>query len=213
MTLSKPEGSANISSVGADSSSRRERFLRKSPSEMFASVRWNLANQARHWNSRLRFDTITWWPKGLRPSFLAYYPDGLKTFPDLSDLYRRWIRGNKTNNNGDASRFMALMMNVRQVLQDGIEGDFAELGVWRGNSASILVDFAAKCGKRVFLFDTFAGFDERDFVGIDSKHKVSFRDTSIDYVRETVGHDDITTYVQGRFPDSITDEVSMRTFA
>jgi hypothetical protein len=105
------------------------------------------------------------------------------------------------------------MLNVRQVLQDGIEGDFAELGVWRGNSAAILVDFAAQCGKRVFLFDTFAGFDKRDFVGIDSKLKVSFGDTSIDYVRKTVGHDDITTYIQGRFPESITDEVSTRTFA
>lgn len=195
------------------SQSRLKKFLRKGPAEMFTSLRWNFRNTARHWMSKARFGIIDWGPKGKRPSFLAYYPDSLPSFPDLSDLYSRWIRGNKTNNNGDASRFMALMLNLRQLQKEGIEGDFAELGVWKGNSAAILADYAARSGKRLFLFDTFSGFDQRDIEGIDRGHKFEFADTSIDFVRQTVGHPEITTYLPGFFPNTITDEVRQRTFA
>ncbi len=180
---------------------------------MLASLRWNIRNTAMDWTCKVRFGTITWKPKGARPSFLAYYPDALPSFPDLSDLYRRWIRGNKTNNNGDASRFMALMLNLRQLQQEGIEGDFAELGVWKGNSAAILAYYAARSGKHLFLFDTFSGFDRRDIVGVDQDRKIEFADTSIDYVRQTVSHPEVTTYLPGFFPDTITEEVCSRTFA
>jgi hypothetical protein len=173
---------------------------------MAASIRYRLSH-------KIRFDSVAWSPKGSFPAFLAYYPDALPSFPDLSDLYRRWIRGNKPNNNGDATRFIALILNIRQLEQEGIEGDFAELGVWKGNSAAILADFAAKSDKRLFLFDTFSGFDSRDFVGVDQNRRHEFADTSIDFVRETVGHPQVTTYLQGFFPDSITEEVRQRTFA
>jgi hypothetical protein len=193
--------------------SRLKKFLRKSPAAMLTSLRWNIRNTAVSWTCKARFGTVTWNPRGAKPAFLAYYPDGLPSFPDLSDLYRRWIRGNKTNNNGDASRFMALMLNLRQLQQEGIEGDFAELGVWKGNSAAILADYAAHSGKRLFLFDTFTGFDQRDIVGVDQDHNLNFADTSIDYVRQTVGHPEVTTYLPGFFPETIADEVRNRTFA
>lgn len=195
------------------SQSRLQKFLHKSPAEMFASFQWNLHNTMRHWACKARFGIIDWGPRGRKPAFLAYYPDGLRSFPDLSGLYDRWIRGNKTNNNGDASRFMALMLNLRQLKEEGIEGDFAELGVWKGNSAALLADYAAHSGKRLFLFDTFCGFDRRDIVGVDQGHRFEFDDTSIDFVRQTVGHPEITTYLPGFFPESVTDEVCHRTFA
>ncbi len=195
------------------SQSRLKKFLRKGPAEMLTSLRWNLRNTTMHWMCKARFGTIDWGPRGKRPAFLAYYPDGLPSFPDLSDLYGRWIRGNKINNNGDVSRFMALMLNLRQLQEEGIEGDFAELGVWKGNSAALLADYAARSGKRLFLFDTFSGFDQRDIVGVDQGHKFEFADTSIDFVRQTVGHPEITTYLPGFFPDTVTDEVRQRTFA
>lgn len=190
-----------------------KKFLRKSPAAMAASIRWHILNLIQICIFKLRFDLITWWPKGNVPIFVAYYPDSVPLFPDLTDLYRRWIRGNRINNNGDASRFMALMLNLRQLQADGIEGDFAELGVWKGNSAALLADAAAKSGKKLYLFDTFSGFDRRDLVGVDHSQKLAFADTSIDFVRETVGHHEITTYLRGFFPDTITEEVSQRTFA
>jgi len=192
---------------------RLQKFLGKSPRAMLTSIAWNLGHLLGVWRNKLRFGIVTWRPKGSAPAYLAYYPDSLPSFPNLNSLYQRWIRGNKTNNNGDASRFMALMLNLRLLQKQGVRGDFAELGVWKGNSAALLADFAAKSGRRLFLFDTFSGFDERDLVGTDRAHKKEFADTSIDYVRETVGHPEITTYLQGFFPDTLTDEVRQSTFA
>jgi hypothetical protein len=199
-----------IAGIVPPSQSRLGRFIHMDRAAMAVSVRRNLTF---FWKCKLRFGIHSWAPKGSKPSFLAYYPDGLRSFPDLSDLYRRWIRGNKTNNNGDATRFMALLLNLRQLEQEGIEGDFAELGVWKGNSAAILAHFAEKSGKRLFLFDTFSGFDNRDFVGVDQNQQFDFANTSIDFVRETIGHPEVATYLQGFFPETITDEVSHRTFA
>jgi hypothetical protein len=180
---------------------------------MLTSLGWNLRNFSREAVCKLRFGLVTWGPHGSASTFHAYYPDGLGSFPDLPDLYRRWIHGNKTNNNGDATRFLALMLNVRQLQKEGIEGDFAELGVWKGNSAAILAHFASQSGRRLFLFDTFAGFDQRDLVGVDQSQHRDFSDTSIESVRETVGHPENTTYLQGFFPDTITEEVRQRQFA
>jgi hypothetical protein len=200
-------------SVPPASETRLKKFLGKGPGGMLTSLRWNLWNLARETVAWFRFNLLTWAPRGRWPAFHAYYPDGLRTFPDLTGLYRRWIRGNKTNNNGDAARFMALMLNVRQLEAEGIEGDFAELGVWKGNSAAILAHYAAQSGRRLFLFDTFSGFDQRDLEGVDEGHNRDFSDTSIEFVRETVGHPEVTTYLQGFFPDTVTDEVRERQFA
>jgi hypothetical protein len=191
---------------------RLQILLRKPLNEIASSVRWHIRNVVQFWISKVRFQIVSWAPKGILPCFLAYYPDSIESFPNRRDLYRRWIRGNGTNN-GDASRFVALMLNLRQLQSEGIDGDFAELGVWRGNSAAILADFALRSGRRLFLFDTFSGFDERDLIGIDRNMRLGFGDTSIDYVRQTVGCDAITSYVEGFFPQSVTPEVAQRGFA
>jgi hypothetical protein len=193
--------------------SRLKKFFAKSPAGMLTSLRWNLRNLTRETAAWLRFNLVTWTPTGNWPAFHAYYPDGISSFPHLADLYRRWIWGNKTNNNGDATRFVALMLNLRQLVAEGVPGDFVELGVWKGNSAAILAHFAAQSGRRLYLFDTFEGFDKRDLVGVDRGHSRDFSDTSIDSVRANVGHPELTTYLQGYFPDTITDEVRQRQFA
>lgn len=195
------------------SQSRLRKFLHKSPSSMLKSVAWHLRNLQKITQDKARFGLATWTPKGFVPSYLAYFPDSLPSFPNAPDLYRKWIRGNKINNNGDAPRFMALLLNLRQLEKDNIPGDFAELGVWKGNSAALLADSAARSNRRLFLFDTFAGFDKRDLVGKDTSHKHAFADTSLDYVRATVEHPEITTYLKGFFPDSLTDEVRQSRFA
>jgi hypothetical protein len=202
---------ADIATTGPQN--RLQKFMRKNPRAMLTSVAWNARNLLREMRAHARFDSITWWPRGVVPSFLAYYPDSLPTFPNLTDLYARWIRGKKTNNNGDATRFMALLLNLRQLQSEDIRGDFAELGVWKGNSAALLAHFAAQSNRRLFLFDTFSGFDDRDLVGADQSHTRDFSDTSIDYVRETVGHPEVTTYLRGFFPETITDEVRASTFS
>jgi hypothetical protein len=188
-------------------------LLRKQPSEIRSSIIWHIRNIVRTWIYRASFGTVSWAPGGLAPRFVAYYPDSIGSFSRRAKLYRSWIRGNRRNNNGDAARFVALMLNLRQLEDEGISGEFAELGVWKGNSAAILAYYASRLGKRLFLFDTFSGFDNRDLIGIDHVKKVEFADTSIEYVKDTVGHDSITTYVKGFFPASITEEVAVQTFS
>jgi len=61
--------------------SRLKKFFSKSPGDMLASLRWNLRNLTHELVSRLRFNLVTWAPKGSWPAFHAYYPDGLRSFP------------------------------------------------------------------------------------------------------------------------------------
>jgi hypothetical protein len=197
----------------AASKSKIRKLLKKTPAQIVASVRWHADFWIYKFIYKAFFNTVSWAPKGSKSCFVAYYPPSVISFPNRMDLYRSWIRGDKIGKNGDASRFMGLILNLRQLLNEEIDGDFAELGVWKGNSAAILAVFAAESGRRLFLFDTFAGFDRRDLIGDDKDQKVGFEDTSIDFVRESVGHDEITTYVKGYFPDSITAEVAERRFA
>ena len=141
---------------------------------------------------------------------LEFRPDShcdFHGFGDYAPLLKVWLAGNRHQNCGDLSRFYALCLNLNQVFKDGIPGDLVELGVYKGNSAGILADFARRHGRHVFLFDTFAGFDERDLQGIDSEHPVQFGDTSLAGVQSLVGTDGVT-YAQGFFPES-TSKIAM----
>ncbi len=60
--------------------------------------------------------------------------------------------------------------------------------------------------RRVLLFDTFEGFDQRDLVGVDESKANEFTDTSLDHVRDLVGDQDVR-FVQGRFPQSIPPDL------
>jgi Macrocin-O-methyltransferase (TylF) len=137
--------------------------------------------------------------------YVAYRPDSdaiFKQHPEISQLSQKWIEGNGIYASGDLPRLYAIVFNIKQVLAENIAGDIAELGVYRGNSAAFLAHFARASGRKLFLFDTFEGFDRRDLAGIDAPKSVEFADTSLDQVRNLVGAESVT-FVQGRFPMSI----------
>jgi hypothetical protein len=192
---------------------RLAQYIGNAPAASLVNLLRGVRQSIYRFQCGIRFDLHLWGPKRGFATYLSYYPDGLPRITALRDLYRKWIRGNRTNNNGDAARFISLVLNVRQVLEEGIEGDFAELGVWKGNSAAILAHFAAGSNRRLFLFDTFSGFDKRDLVGCDKSKSLDFADTSLEYVQETVGHPELTIYLKGYFPDSISDEGRQSKFA
>ena len=147
--------------------------------------------------------------------FSAYQPDSYAFFnahAEFDSLFENFTRYNRLNNAGDVPRLWSFILNCKQVLAEGVAGDFAELGVWRGNTAAVLAHFAARNNRRVFLFDTFAGFDVSDLKGVDADKglnadkKVLFRETSIDLVREVIGADAAACdFVKGRFPGSLAD--------
>jgi hypothetical protein len=149
--------------------------------------------------------------------YLAYQPDSYVHFSkhqEFLDLAKKFCLGNKKNNNGDYSRLWTFILNCKQLADDQVPGDFAELGVWRGNTAAILAYFANTQNRRLFLFDTFSGFKREDLTGIDShRHPNSFSDTSLDYVKEALSDMRDIYYYPGRFPETIDNFASKRTFA
>jgi O-methyltransferase len=137
------------------------------------------------------------------PFLIIARPDfdyDLQCFPDYSRLYRAWISG-MPENGADVSRLYLLYLNARQILRESVSGDVIELGVYKGNSAKVLREIIGP-ERTLYLFDTFAGFDERDVTGIDARaNRSSFQDTSLEAVRQFVGTTDVV-YVPGFFPES-----------
>ncbi len=131
--------------------------------------------------------------------------------PELSDLADSWVHHNPKNS-FDLPRLYALAFNIKQVMAEDVPGDFAELGVFRGNSAAVLAHYARRQGRRVVLFDTFEGFDAKDLVGIDGNKGQGFVETSLGTVQSVVG-DPSAIYVRGWFPGSVTPEVEDRRYA
>lgn len=149
-------------------------------------------------------------------TYRSYRPDSDYVFdlqPEFGALRRKWLAKNRQSNGGDLSRLYFLILNIKQLFEENVAGDFAELGVFRGNSAAVLAHFARLDGRRVYLFDTFSGFDERDLQGIDAGRRAEFKSTSVSAVKRLVGGDGLVSYVAGFFPGSLTPEVYERSFA
>ena len=151
-----------------------ERFLRKNRREKVASILRKcriVVNDIRQRAEDFKFERLITGP--LAPPqvlcsrsqlYVAYRPDsdlGFSAHPELQSPANKWVANNVRNNAGDLPRFYALALNIKQVIADGIAGDFAELGVYRGNSAAILAHYARDNHRSLFLFDTFEGFEAK----------------------------------------------------
>jgi len=138
--------------------------------------------------------------------YMGFQPDSITAFdkfPEYQELWQKFIKHDDDNNIGDAARLWSLILNCRQIIEEGIPGHYAELGVWKGNTAAVLAYYAKISDKKAYFFDTYSGFEKRDFVGLDAGVEVAFQDTSIDLVMETVGTENIhCEYIKGYFPDS-----------
>lgn len=113
----------------------------------------------------------------------------------------KWLSGNP-NNASDMPRYHFLNLTCDQILKEGVTGDVAELGVFRGNSAYLLAKLARRLGTTAYLFDTYEGFDERDLEGVDAAAPTAFSNTSLERVRRLVGEEN-AVFVAGYFPGSL----------
>jgi hypothetical protein len=131
------------------------KFMRKSHREKVASIRRHSRNIPVYIHDKiesLSFQKIITGnlvlPNVLRSKsrvYISYRPDAdvnYDAFPELRSLGDNWVANNLVNNAGDLSRLYALSLNIRQTIADLVEGDFAELGVYRGNSAAVLAYYA-----------------------------------------------------------------------
>jgi len=129
------------------------------------------------------------------PDFVYY------DVPTYRRLREFWADDGSRNNAGDCTRLLAILLNVKSLLEEGIEGSFAELGVWRGNSAKVLRELTPD--RKFFLFDTFEGFPEQDAkVDPAAPSASGFSDTSLERVKKFVGESANTFYCVGYFPQT-----------
>ncbi|MEI9934809.1 MAG: TylF/MycF/NovP-related O-methyltransferase [Ferruginibacter sp.] len=80
-----------------------------------------------------------------------------------------------------------------------IEGDIAEVGVYKGGSAKIIAE--VKGNKRLHLFDTFEGMPSVE-ASIDLHKKGDFNDTSIESVKGYLAKYKDVFFYKGYFPSS-----------
>ena len=151
---------------------------------------------------------------------LTYTPDSIahaKAYPHIYDLYEKFRKFNRSNNGGDINRLISIVLNLEKVLdEDNVQGDLAEVGVWKGNTACLLAYYAHEYERKCFLFDTYEGFDSRDLEGVDEKcEKGDFNDTTLEIVKSVIGSEALDTceFLRGYFPESIPDYLDKEKFA
>lgn len=114
----------------------------------------------------------------------------------------------------DKVRFYNLWFIINQLKNNNIPGSFAELGVYKGETAKIihLIDNA----RTFHLFDTFEGFNTNDLeqekISDDRYSTTNFADTSLDKVKIYINGNNNISYHQGRFPQTLTNIIP-QTFA
>jgi O-methyltransferase len=108
----------------------------------------------------------------------------------------------------DYFRYATLGLALQRVLDEEIPGALAEVGVWRGRTSAFLHRLAPE--RRLYLFDTFAGFPERDLP--PGEEDLRFRDVSPAAVRSRVGPSPNVVLKPGYVPDVLHD-VAAESFA
>src|SRR5687767_2846300 len=75
--------------------------------------------------------------------------------PEFVELYELCREATMTS----IERMYALYKAVEHIVAEGIEGDLAECGVWRGGSAMMMALALRRFGaeRRIWLYDTFSG--------------------------------------------------------
>lgn len=104
-------------------------------------------------------------------------------------------------------RLAGLRLIAEEIKKRNVVGDIAELGVYQG-------DFAREMNRlfpdrRIYLFDTFDGFSEKDIV---IEHKMGnkrvnvgdFSNTCIEEVQKELLYPEQAIFCQGYFPNSLT---------
>src|SRR5262249_11240754 len=115
-------------------------------------------------------------------------------FPSYEPAVARLVR-----RSGDPVRYASLALAIRTLQREGIAGDFAEVGVYRGNTSRFLLRLAPE--RTLYLFDTFAGFAMKDREPGNASDG-RFQDTSIATLRRKLGGVENAIIRPGYFPDT-----------
>ena len=125
----------------------------------------------------------------------------------------RFLRARYWSIATDYVRNGTLELLCREVQE--VPGSIAELGVYRGDFAALM--HANLPDRRIHLFDTFNGFDDRDREVDDERSWVTrfhdFSDTSMDAVRQMFPEHAEVIFHRGWFPETTHDVADDERFA
>jgi O-methyltransferase len=99
----------------------------------------------------------------------------------------------------DRQRCFMLYQFANHILS--LEGEAAEIGVYKGGTAKLLANVFEEKDKTLYLFDTFEGMPETD-PEKDMHSKGDFDDTSFEYVRDFLKDSKNIEIHKGFFPDT-----------
>jgi O-methyltransferase len=117
----------------------------------------------------------------------------------------------------DTVRRDMIVLLLRELVARKIEGDLAELGVYRGYSARVIHHYLPE--RKFYLFDTFTGFDEWDIQAERAStgrktQATEFSHTGVERaLRNIAPQNDNVQVFAGYFPASAPDFLHGRKFA
>lgn len=118
---------------------------------------------------------------------------------------------------GDNTRRDMFVLLLRTIIDNKIEGDIAELGVYRGFTAKLFHYYAPE--RTIHLFDTFEGFTNRSVITEQENTNMQvtaslFSDTSVEAVKKYLSQkNDNIQFYKGYFPESITSSIEETKFS
>ncbi len=104
----------------------------------------------------------------------------------------------------DKIRFYIIWFQIERLRKENIEGDFAELGVHKGETAKLIYEMDTS--RNLHLFDTFEGFNEIDLQYENNKGGKytcnEFSDTNLQSVKKYINPGINVFFYPGYFPDT-----------
>ena len=129
-----------------------------------------------------------------------YQPSAWQQAKKAGNVSRDLIRLER--NYPDKVRFFNWWLQIERLKRNEIRGSFAELGVYKGDSARII--HLMDTERTFHLFDTFHGFTEEELkseIGTAATYRPSdFADTSLEKVRKKIGKSENLVFHLGIFP-------------
>lgn len=96
--------------------------------------------------------------------------------PDLTDDEKEIYKKIKPFTMTSVERVVSLIQATKYIVENRIEGDFVECGVWRGGSMMVVANVLKEMGettRKLYLYDTFSGMppptaEDRQFDGVSA---------------------------------------------
>jgi O-methyltransferase len=117
----------------------------------------------------------------------------------------------------DLVRRDMIVLLLRTIIENKINGEIAELGVYKGETAKLIHHY---CSERTLnLFDTFEGFAYKDIFKENKQIRNSesvnnFKDTSVDYILRFIEPQNSNVRVfKGYFPETVNKKLEKTIFS